>query len=113
MKLTIDSICLISSIIDKIQLDDKFIEEMVLIGKKANGKGKEEVENIKNKIGIKVVVKIGSKLHEVRDELVKFIAIYKEISEKEAEKINIVDVVKELMNDKELTSFLKKQVISE
>lgn len=113
MKLTIDSICLISSIMDKIQLDDKFIEEMVLIGKTAEGKGKEEVESIKNKIGIKVVIKLGSKLHEVREELIKFIATYKEISEEEAKKINIIDIIKEIMNDKELINFFKKQAMPE
>lgn len=113
MKLTIDSICLISSIMDKIQLDDKFIEEMALIGKTAEGKEKEEVESIKNKIGIKVVIKLGSKLHEVREELIKFIATYKEISEEEAKKINIIDIIKEIMNDKELISFFKKQAMPE
>ena len=38
MKLTIDSICLISSILDKIKIDDKFINDMFLIGKEAKGK---------------------------------------------------------------------------
>lgn len=113
MKLTIDSICLISAVIDKIKIDDKFIEEMLIIGKTAQGKNEEEVNNIKNKIGMNIILKLGSKLHEVRNELVKFIAVYKEITEEEAEKVNILDIIKELMDDKEFTSFLKRTAIPE
>lgn len=112
MKLKIDSICLISSIMDKIKLDDKFIEEMFQIGQTAKGKDKNSIENIKNKIGMKIILKIGSQLHLVRDELVKFIAVYKEISEEEAEKVDIVEIIKELMNDEGFTSFLKRKAIS-
>lgn len=113
MKLTIDSICLISSIMDKIKIEDKFIEEMFLVGKEAKGKNEEEINNIKNKIGMKIVLKLGTKIHEVRNELIKFIANYKGISEEEAEKINVIDIVKELMDDKEFTSFLKRTAIPE
>ena len=112
MKLTIDSICLISAIMDKIKIDDQFIDEMLTIGKTAKGKSKEEVDNIKNKIGMKIILKLGTKIHEVRDELVKFIAVYKEIPEEEAEKINVIDIIKELMEDKDFTSFLKQKVMS-
>ena len=38
MKLTIDSICLLSSIIDKMDIDDKFIDEMVKMASVAKGK---------------------------------------------------------------------------
>ena len=60
MKLTIDSICLISSIIDKLQIDEKFIEEMIEEGKKAKNKNKEAVEKLKTQIGMKIILKIGS-----------------------------------------------------
>ena len=112
MKLTIDSICLISAIMDKIKIDDKFIEELFIIGKTAKGKEKEEIENIKNKIGMKIILKLGTKIHEVRNELIKFIAVYKEISEEEAKKVNVIDIIKELMGDKDFTSFLKQKVMS-
>ena len=113
MKLTIDSICLISSIVDKINIDDKFINEMLEIGKTANGQSEVVVDNIKKKIGMKIAVKIGSKLHEVRNEFIKFVATYKEISEEEAIKINVIDIIKELMEDKDFTSFFKQKVMSE
>ena len=112
MKLTIDSICLLSSILDKIQPDQKFIDELFQIGQTAKGQNNEGVESIKNKIGMKVIMKIGSQLHLVRDELVKFIASYKEISEEEAKKVDIVAVIKDLMNDEGFKSFLKQNAIS-
>lgn len=112
MKLTIDSICLISAIMDKIKIDDKFIEEMFLIGKTAQGKDKKEIDNIKNKIGMKIMMKLGTKIHEVRNELIKFVAVYKDITEEEAEKINMIDVIKELMEDEDFTSFLKRTAMS-
>lgn len=113
MKLKIDAICLISSIIDKIQIDDKFMDEMFAIANTAKGKDKATTENIQKKIGMKIILKLSSKMHLVRDELVKFIATYKEISEEEAVNVDIVEIVKELMKDKEFTSFLKQKVMSE
>ena len=111
MKLTIDSICLISAILDKIKVDDKFINDMFLIGKEAKGKETKDIEMIKNKIGMNIILKLGSKLHEVRDELVKFIAIYRGISEEEATKVDMIDFIKELISDEDFTSFLKRMAI--
>ena len=113
MKLTIDSICLISSIIDKIEIDDKFINEMIELGRTAKEKSKENAEKIQMQIGMKIVIKLGKKLHEVRDDLVKFVANYKEISEEEAKKVDIKDIVKELISEKEFESFFKQKVMSE
>lgn len=113
MKLTIDSICLLSSIIDKIEINDKFINEMLQLGKTAKGKGKEFEESLKEQIGIKVMLKISSKLHLVKEELIDFISNYKDITKEEAKKANVVDIVKELMNDKDFVSFFKSKVISE
>lgn len=113
MKLTIDSICLISSIIDKIEIDDKFINEMIELGRTAKEKSKENAEKIQMQIGMKMVIKLGKKLHEVRDDLVKFVANYKEISEEEAKKVDIKDIVKELISDKDFVSFFKQKVMSE
>lgn len=112
MKLTIDSICLLSSIIDKIELDDKFIQEMAKLGETAKGKSKEFAENLKNEIGIKVILKISSKLHLVKDEMTDFIANYKDISKEDAKNVNMVDVIKELMNDKDFVSFFNRKAIS-
>ena len=112
MKLTIDSICLLSSIIDKMDIDDKFIDEMIKMASAAKGKEKKEKEEIKNKIGMKIVLRLGKKLHEVKDDLIDFVATYKEISKDEAKKINITEVVKELMNDKDFTSFFKQEAMS-
>ena len=95
MKLTIDSICLIGSIMDKIKIDDNFIEEMLLVGKTAKGKDKKEIDDIKNKIGMKIVLKLGTKIHEVRNELVKFISIYKDITEKDERVKEIEDLKKQ------------------
>ena len=111
MKLTIDSICLISAILDKIKIDDKFINDMFLIGKEAKGKEAKDIEMIKKKIGMNIILQLGSKLHEVRDELVKFIAIYRGISEEEATKADMIDFIKELISDEDFTSFLKRMAI--
>ncbi len=116
MKLTIDSICLLSSIIDKMDIDDKFIDEMVKMASVAKGKEKkekEEKEEIQNKVGMKIVLRLGRKLHEVKDDLIDFVASYKEISKEEAKKIDITEVIKELMNDKDFISFFKQKAISE
>ena len=111
MKLTIDSICLISSILDKIKIDDKVINDMFLIGKEAKGKEKQDIDMIKNKIGMNIMLKLGSKLHEVRDELVKFVAVYKEITEDEAAKVDMIEIIKELISDEDFTSFLKRMAV--
>lgn len=113
MKLTIDSICLISSIIDQIKVDDEFIQEMLEIGNTAKGQDKETVEKIQKQIGLKIALKIGSKLYLVKDELIKFVANYKDISEEEAAKANIIEIIKELLADKDFTSFFKEKVMSE
>ena len=112
MKLTIDSICLLSSIIDKIELNDKFINEMINLGKTAKGKEQKDIEDTQKQIGMKIVLKISSKLHLVKDELTDFIANYKEVTKEEAQKMNMIDVVKELMNDKNFTSFFKQKLMS-
>lgn len=120
MKLTIDAICLISKITDKMQIDKEFIQEMFEYSKttklkckeKSEEEAREILELLQKEIGAQVILKLGTKLYEVRDELVKFISVYRDISEEEAEKVDIVDFIKETLNDKGLTSFLKKQVIS-
>ena len=76
-------------------------------------KSKENAEKIQMQIGMKIVIKLGKKLHEVRDDLVKFVANYKEISEEEAKKVDIKDIVKELISDKDFVSFFKQKVMSE
>ena len=113
MKLTIDSICLISSIIDKINIDEKFINEMVEMGKGAKGQSKEVTEKIQAQIGIKICLKIGTKLHEVKNDLISFISTYKGISEEEAKKVEIIEIIKELMKDEDFISFFKQKAISE
>lgn len=112
MKLTIDSICLISSIMDKMEIDNKFINEMINLGKTGKGKPKEFNENLKKQIGMKIVLKIGSKIHLVKDELTDFVANYKDISKEEAKKIDMIDIVKDLMNDKDFMSFFKSEAMS-
>lgn len=113
MKLTIDSICLISSIIDKLNIDDKFINDMIEMGKATKGKDEKYQEKLKAQIGVKIVLKISSKLHDTRNDLVRFIASYKDITEEEAAKYDIVEIVKEFMNDEDFMSFLKRKAISE
>lgn len=113
MVLTIDSICLLSSIIDKMEIDDKFIQEMINLGKTAKGKSKDFAENLQNQIGIKIMLKISSKLHLVKDELTDFISTYKGISKDEAKKVNVIEIIKELMQDKDFVSFFKSKVMSE
>jgi hypothetical protein len=113
MKLTIDTTCLLSTIIDKTEINDDFIQEMIKLGKTAKGKGKEFAEDLKKQIGLKVVIKITSKIHLAKDELIEFVASYKEISKEEARKIDLIDIIKELMNDKDFISFFKQELMSE
>lgn len=112
MKLTIDSICLISAMLSKMQIDEKFINEMVELGKKGKGKSKNELSKLQEQIGIRIVLKITSKLHLVKDELIEFIAKYKGVSEEEAKKLDMIEVVKEIVKDKEITDFFKLKLAS-
>lgn len=95
------------------EIDDKFINEMIELGKNGKGKNKEAIKKLETQIGMKIMVRLGSKLHLVRDELIKFVANYKNISEEEASKIDMVEFGKELMADKDFTGFLKQKLISE
>lgn len=112
MKLTIDSMCLLSCIIDKMEIDEKFINEMVNLGKTAKGKDKENVEKLKTQIGMKIMLRISSKLHLVKDELTEFIMNYKGINEKEAKEQDLVSIIKELMKDEGFISFFKQTAMS-
>lgn len=112
MKLTIDSICLISSIIDKMEIDSKFINEMISLGKTGKGKTKEFKEELQKQIGMKIVLKIGSKIYLTKDELIEFVANYKDITKEEAKKIDITDIIKDLIKDKDFVSFFKSEVMS-
>ncbi len=112
MILTIDSICLISSIIDKIEIDDKFIQEMLALGRTGKGKSKEDKENLQKQIGMKVVLKISSKLHLAKEELIEFISTYKGISKEEAKKEDVIPIIKELMNDEDFKVFLEQKLMS-
>ena len=112
MKLTIDSICTISKLVDKLQPDEDFIQQLFEIAKTANGKDKKEAEQIQTEIGIKIVMKLGTKLHSAKDELLEFISAYKGISAEEAKEVNIVDLVKEIMQDEDLKSFLQRHAMS-
>ena len=95
------------------------LEELVMIGstvlvpfgKTAKGKEAKDIDMIKNKIGMNIMLKLGSKLHEVRDELIKFVAVYKEISEEEAAKVDMIEVIKDLILDEDFTSFLKRMAV--
>ncbi len=111
MKLTIDSICLISSIINKMEITDDFINDLVEMGKNTKGKSEGSIEKLQTQIGIKVILKLTSKLHLVKDELIEFIANYKDIEREEAKKIDIIEFVKEIMKDKDFTSFLKQKLM--
>jgi len=113
MKLTIDSICLISSIINKMEITDDFINDLVEMGKSAKGKSGSNIEKLQTQIGIKVILKLTSKLHLVKDELVEFIATYKEIEKEEAKKIDIIEFVKEIMKDKEVEDFSLEQAFED
>ncbi len=112
MKLTIDSMCLISSIVDKVQIDDKFIQEMINLGKTAKGKNKAEVENLQKQIGMKIILKIGSKIHLAKTELIDFISSYKSISKEDAEKEDMIGFIKEIMGDENFISFFKSTAMS-
>ena len=95
----------------KLNPDEAFMKQLFEMSKTAKGKTKEDVEQIQKEIGIKIVMKLGTNLHEIRDELIEFVSIYEEIPKEEAEKVNIVDFVKKVMQDEDLKSFLKKQTI--
>ena len=111
MKLTIDSICLISSIINKMEITDDFINDLVEMGKNTKGKSEGSIEKLQTQIGIKVILKLTSKLHLVKPELIEFIATYNYIAREEAKNIDIIEFVKEIMKDKDFTSFLKQKLM--
>ncbi|MCI8396831.1 MAG: hypothetical protein HFJ52_04065 [Clostridia bacterium] len=112
MKLTIDSVCLLSCIIDKMEIDEKFINDMINLGKTAKGKSREDTEKLKTQIGMKIMLRIGSKLYLVKTELTEFIMNYKGISEKDAKEQDLASIIKELMKDEGFVSFFKQAAMS-
>lgn len=113
MKLNIDAICLLSAIIDKIEIDDNFISEMLKIGTTAKGKEAKEQERIKTMIGMKIFLKISSKMHLVKNELIDLISYSKNISKEEAKEVDMLEFFKEIIKDEGLISFFKQKVMSE
>ena len=112
MKINIDMMCLISSIMDKLGIDAE-IKDLIEKGKSATGKNKEEKDAIQQQLGMEVVFLIGKKLHLVKEELIQFICLYKGIEEKEAKELDIIEFIKQIMKDKGLLDFLKQKAMSQ
>lgn len=112
MKINVEIMCIISAIMDKIQIDSSYIKELFEKGKKAKGKSKQEVEALQTEIGAELLFLLGKKIHLVKDEIIQFIAIYKGISEEEAKDVDIISFIKEVSKDEGLTSFLRQKAMS-
>ncbi len=113
MKINIDMICVISSIMEKMEIDAGLMQKLFRMGDEAKGKSKSEVERLQKKIGAELLLTLGKKLHLVKDEFIQFIALYKEIPEDEAKQVDVIEFLKEIAKDKGLKSFLQQKDMSE
>ena len=112
MKINIEMMCLISSIMDKLDIDAE-IKKLFEKGKMSIGKSKEEKEAMQQELGMEVVFLICKKIHIVKEELIQFICLYKGIEEKEAKEIDVIEFIKQILKDKGLLDFLKQKAMSE
>lgn len=113
MKINVDMMCLISSIVDKMEIDTSVLNSFFEEGKKANGKSKEDKEVMQQQLGAQLILLLGKKLHLVKEEIIQFICLYKNIQEEEAKKVDIIGFIKELAKDEGLISFLRLKAMSE
>lgn len=113
MKINIEMMCIISAILDKMQIDSGLINKFFEMGKQANGKSKAEKEKLQKQIGAELLLTLGKKLYLVKDEMIQFIALYKEISEQEAKEVDMIGFLKEISTDKGLKSFLQQKDMPE
>ena len=113
MKINVDMICVISSIMDKLNIDANAVNKYFEMGKAAKGKSKEQADMLAKKIGMEIMVDLGKKLHLVKDEITQFIVSYKNITEEEAKNYDLIELFKEIAKDEGLKSFLKKAAIPE
>ncbi len=111
MKINIEMMCLISSMMEKLKIDTE-VEKLFEKGQSVIGKNKEEKEAMQQQIGAEILFLIGKKLHLIKEELIQFICLYKGIKEKEAKELDIIEFIKEIMKDKGLINFLKQKAIS-
>lgn len=113
MKINIDMLCTLSSIMDKLNIDTNTINKYFKMGEAGKGKSKNEIERLQKKIGMEIMIDLGKKIHLVKEELIEFISIYKEISIEDAKKLNIIDFFKEIAKDEDIKSFLKEKATSD
>lgn len=98
--LTIKQGLKLSVILDKLDLNIDF--------KKISQNGEVSVEEF----GGELMMQIVTKLHKAEKEIIAFVAEYKQISYKEAENINLIEFVQELLDDSSFGVFFKSAVNS-
>lgn len=113
MKINIEMMCVISAIMEKMEIDASLMSKFFKMGDEAKGKSKSEVDRIQKQIGAELLLTLGKKLHLVKDELVQFISLYKEIPEEEAKKVDVIEFLKEISKDTGLKNFLQQKDMSE
>lgn len=91
----------LSAIIDKLALD--------VDTTKVNDKGK-EIKKTQEEFGADLMVQIISKAHKAEQEIYAFAAEIKGITHQEAESLDLIEFVKELLSDAGVTSFFKTAV---
>ena len=93
----------ISSIIDKMDL------EINTTKKDKNGK---EFKVTQDELGASLIMQMISKLYKAENEVYSLVADMKKIEIKEAENIDIIEFIKELVKDTSAVSFFKSAVKS-
>ena len=110
IKLTIDGMCLISTIMNKIGIDESYISDMFNVGKDTIDMSKAEKEILQTSLGAKLIMRIVSNLTTVREELIKLLAVSKEITEEEAAKEDIIAFIKEMVGNDGFMGFFKSKL---
>ena len=60
----------------------------------------------KTVVGIAIIAELAKKIHRAENEFYEMVMDYKKITREEAEEIDIVEVVKEILTDGDVQSFL-------
>lgn len=121
--LTINHICTLSSMLDKMNISIDLIKTLFEQGKNfpalpSNASNfqkeqrKEQLEKRKEEIGIQIFFELAKKLHLVKEEIIELIVLEKGVTKKEAEKVDAISFIKEFLKDKGTMGFLESSVMS-
>ena len=100
LKINTKTLCKISLAINKMEISKKIIDLNVETGN-------EEAD--KAEVGRQLVALIIDNFYKAEDEIVDLIAMLKGITKEEAEEVDVISVIRELLSNEKVKSFLNFQ----